>query len=196
MENSTMKRLALASAVGGVMAVSMPAMAETFNTTATVSNTITLNETTALNFGTLFAVHDSDGDDTTLAAFQVSTAGAATVTAGVDGGGGTASKVVGLGGHAAGQLDVTGAAAFTDRTVTSGGGLVDLTHESGSPNAAAFTMTAIVTDPANAATGQTDASGNLSIDVGGTITTTNDPTDTSGYLDGVYTGSYDVSVSY
>ena len=196
MENSTMKRLALASAVGGVMAVSMPAMAETFNTTATVSNTITLNETTALNFGTLFAVHDSDGDDTTLAAFQVSTAGAATVTAGVDGGGGTASKVVGLGGHAAGQLDVTGAAAFTDLTVTSGGGLVDLTHESGSPNAAAFTMTAIVTDPANAATGQTDASGNLSIDVGGTITTTNDPTDTSGYLDGVYTGSYDVSVSY
>lgn len=200
MKSSTIKRLALSIAVSGTMATG-PVMADTFNATAEVLNTITLTETTPLNFGTIFAVADADADDTTLATLVVSTAGAVSQGSATDGGGGTASNLVALGGHVAGLLTISGAAAFTDLTVTVGTGatLVSLIHSSGSPNVTPFTLDAIVTSPASGSTGQTDASGGLTILVGGTIGAEEGGTGTnftSGYLDGTYTGSYDVSVSY
>ena len=196
MDNFQIKRLAVIMAMGSGMAASMPVMADTFSTTATVSNTITLTETTPLNFGSLFAIVDPDDDDTTLASVTISPAGGMTTGAATDCGVGKVSNIVPLGGHSAGQLDVTGAAAFTALTVTSGAGLVDLVHSSGSPTAAIFTLDTITTNPATTTTGLTDASGNLTITVGGTISAVQQGSYSSGYLDGTYTGSYDVSVSY
>ncbi len=194
MENSMLNRLAVAAAVANALAVSFPAMADTFNTTANVSSTITLTETTPLSFGNIFAVASTAGDGTE-ATMTVSTAGAVSVTAG-SGDSTSDSRIVSLGGATAGELTVSGAATYTDLTVTSGAGLVNLVHSSGSPNAAIFTMDSITTSPATTTTGQTDGTGALTILVGGVIGASDTTTYSSGYLDGTYTGSYDVSVSY
>jgi hypothetical protein len=176
-----LNRLAIIAAMGGCMAVSLPAQADTFTATATVLNTITLTPTQDLTFGTLYAKSGGgSGDVETL----TMTPGGIITYAGT----GTTSKLISLGGQAPAIINISGMAASTTVNVVTDN---PVNLSTGNPAVATFVLT--VTDDTSAGTVTTDASGNATIKVGGTITT-QDTANT--YQNGVYTGSYDVTVSY
>lgn len=179
----------------------LAAGANAFDVTATVSSTISVTETVPFTLGTVYVTAADVTNDTT------ETAGTMTITpAGVvstingtaatgDGANaaGHVSKFVALGGQQAGTVSITGAAAFGTVTIDSSAAPVNLEHESGSPTIPDIVFTTLTTSPADGATLLLDASGAGNINVGGTFTAADA---TNQYSDGVYTGTYDVTVSY
>ena len=171
--------------------------ADTFNATATVASSITLVETTPLNLGTLFLpttpANCANGDESTL---TISSVGAAAVVGAGANNCANADFIV-LSADTPGVVTVTGAAAFGTVTVTSGTP-VDLTHSSANPALPAITFTTVVTAPTTGNTLTLDANGDGAIVVGGVFTLEDsaDNVPLTAYADGVYTGTYDIDVSY
>ena len=172
--------------------------ADTFNATATVSSSITLVETTALDLGTLFlpttpAANCANGTESTL---TISAVGAAAVIAAASANC-LGADFVSLAPETPGVVTVTGAAAFGTVTVTSGTP-VALVHSSGNPALPTIEFTSVVTNPLTANTLTLDANGDGAITVGGVFTLEDGTANAAltPYADGVYTGSYDIDVSY
>lgn len=182
----------------------LSAGAHAYDVTATVSNTITLTETTPLSLGSVFIRKGLDADGTTdsTPAFIVlsPTTGDVTETAATADGdaGDTISKFVSLGGAQAGVLSVSGAQAFGEVTITHDPTTptTNLTHESGNPSIPVIQFTTLTTSPADAATLTLDGTGAGDILVGGTFTAVEAATAGTAYQDGVYTGTYSLTVSY
>ena len=171
--------------------------ADTFNATATVSSSITLVETTALDLGTLFLpttpANCANTDESTL---TISAVGAAAVI-GVGANNCANANFVSLAPETPGVVTVTGAAAFGTVTVTSGTPIA-LVHSSGNPALPTIEFTDVVTNPLTANTLTLDANGDGAITVGGVFTLNDSVVNAAltAYADGVYTGTYDIDVSY
>jgi hypothetical protein len=174
-----------------------------YNITATVSNTITLAQTTPFTIGSVFVRQGVDIDATvgsTPANIIINpTTSAATATAAdADADvGDSISKFVSLGGAQAGVLSVTGAQPFGAVTVTSGSP-TNLIHSSGNPALPVIIFSTVTTSPATAGTLTLDGTGAGQILVGGTFTAAEATTlgAVASYQDGTYTGTYAVTVSY
>ena len=152
------------------------------NITATVSNAFTLTETQALAFGTFTAKNDGTDVSTILIAPDGS--------APVYGNPGDARIVEVTAGNM-GIFDVTGAApnAALDITLPSG----SLTMTCGTCTAANedFSIGTFTSDPATTAT--TDAAGDVTVNVGATLSTI---ASADAYEDGAYSVAYTVSLNY
>ena len=157
--------------------------AATFTATATVDSTISLTETTPLSCGTIYA-HD---DGTNRATLTISADGNGSVTASSTGG---TSLIVPISGQQDGELSISGAAANTAITISK----IDPLTFQNQANTQSFTVT-VNPQPAPGTFGQTDPSGNLTIYVGGTLTTVGTGT-AYPYSSGAFSGTYDVTVSY
>ena len=175
--------------------------ADVFNATATVSSTISLVETTALDLGEIYVTAMPGGTNTvgTAGTFRLATDGTVSSTAGDASTGvhgifasGHISKFVQIGTSTVGVITVTGASPFNTVTITHGA-TTNLTHSSANPALPVITFSTLVTNPANAATLLLDASGNGDILVGGLFTAGQS---TSAFADGVYTGTYEINVAY
>ncbi|OUR90580.1 hypothetical protein A9Q81_19035 [Gammaproteobacteria bacterium 42_54_T18] len=196
MKNVTKK---LSSVVVGLMVVG-GVQADTFNATATVQSTITLVETTPFDMGTIFVTASDTTNDTngTAATLTITTAGVFTPVDGVTATGegvnaaGYVSKFVSLAPATPGVISVAGAAAFGTVTVTSGTPTA-LTHSSGSPSIPDIVFSTVVTLPVTTGTLTLDGAGAGDILVGGTFAAADS---VNQYTDGVYTGTYDISVAY
>ena len=180
----------------------LTAGAHAFDVTATVSNTITLTETTAMTLGSIFARVGVDADATTnstpaFITITAATGGIADTAATADGDAGDSiSKLISLGGGTAGTLSVSGAQAFGTVTITHGS-LTNLVHSSANPSLPVITFTSLDSLPANAGTLTLDATGAGDIIVGGVFTAAESGTASpTQYQDGVYTGTYALTVSY
>lgn len=198
-------KIALAPVIASSL-VAGSVFAETFNASATVSNTISLTETTPFTFGSLFIKRGADADNQDAgsgaidpATLVVTPAGA--TTGSVEDGDETdvPSKIVSLGGITVGVVSVTGAAPFGSLTVTSNATPTNLTHSSGNPALPPIVFSSIATSPANGSSLTLDANGDGNINVGGTIVASyvnGSATVSTDYADGTYTGSYTITVSY
>jgi len=175
--------------------------ADVFNATATVSSTISLVETTALDLGEIYVTAMPGGTNTvgTAGTFRLATDGTVSSTAGAAStathgifASGHISKFVQIGSSTVGVITVTGASPFNTVTITHGA-TTNLTHSSANPALPVITFTTLVTNPDNAATLLLDASGNGDILVGGLFTAGQS---SSAFADGVYTGTYEINVAY
>ena len=192
----TFSKFLIATSAGTLLA----AGAHAFDVTATVSNTITLTETTPFTLGSVFIrLHiDTDADSTAAFLTVNPTTGVATTTAGneADASPQQNSKFVSLGGVQVGQLTVAGAQPFGSLTVTHGT-RTDLIHSSGNPSLPTIKFTTLTTSPADAGTLTLDGTGGGEILVDGVFTAQEDTaTGGSPYQDGAYTGTYAITVSY
>jgi len=172
--------------------------ADTFNATASVSSTITLVETTALDLGTLFIptqIVACDGANANLSSFfTVETDGSAgSVTAGI--GNCNTTDMVSLSSETPGLVTVTGASPFGSVTIDSNTASTPMVHSSGNPSLPNITVT-IVTLPADGASLTLDANGDGGIIVGGDFGPELGTSNVTAFADGVYTGTYDIDVSY
>lgn len=177
------------------------AMAENFNASVTVQNTLTIENTTELSFGTIYAEQgDAAGE---IAKLVMATDGSTTIDTN-DANSNAAIRNLEAGEPA--EFSITGAGNFTPVTLTFG----NATLSNGEPDAATFTVdefTGTVTAGLNVGNtfegsdGETasisaSSAGELSFTLGASLITeaviaTND------YRDGaLYEGSYSIDVSF
>lgn len=218
MQKHTIKALAIAV---GVTASSGVAMADTFTAQASVNGAITLAQINPLDFGTLVATNASSAGTAitqgtgTVAATVGSAAyielaidNTVTENAAGDTYGAT---LVSLVDGTRGEIQVQGAAPFTNITVSSAqqfsaSGSVTLDHTVGGTSVPQFIMADLLFDTSNGLVapdgaadtqGQTDSNGDMDIYVGATLyTDESGTTNPETYQDGAYEGDYEVSVSY
>jgi hypothetical protein len=169
------------------------AQSQTVNYTAsvTVQNTFTVGETTALSLGTVAAVASTTAG-TQANIVLAGNSGATTVT---QGSGGSGSRLLQIVAPTPGVIAISAAPPSTLFTITQGSTiqLVDpaVTGET------TFDFT-----PAAVCAGfncTTDASGALTVNVGGTLATrvqTSGGSEDNGYSDGTYTGTYSVTFTF
>lgn len=177
------------------------AMAEDFNASVTVQNTLTIENTTELNFGTIYAAQGAADDE--IAKLVMATDGSTTIDT-------TAANsnaaIRSLEAGEPAEFSITGAGNFTPVTLTFG----NATLSNGEPDAATFTVdefTGTVTagltvgntfsgSDGDTASISASSSGELSFTLGASLITeaviaTND------YRDGaLYEGSYSIDVSF
>jgi hypothetical protein len=193
--------LTLAGGVALSLFSSSNAYAESVTTataTVIVQNAFSLVESTPINFGTVRAVADPLGG-TNFASLILAPAGTTTVA---DAGN---SAMTALSPATAGLFTITGAAAFTDLTVTFPADFELIT--SGAPGTAPnFSIlqanwTGTVVGGANDGTTggtpvpQTDLNGDVALQVGTTLTTDVNAS-SSPYLDATYAATYTMDISY
>lgn len=158
----------------------------TYSAQVTVQNAFTIAETTPLNLGTIAAVSSNTAG--TQAAVNLNPGTGATTVA--QGAAGSSSRILAVAPPTRGLIAVTHAPPNTALTVSNPGASYELT------NAAAPGTPPLVFTPAYAAVGftyVTSATGTLNINIGGSLTTTQSPT---AYVDGVYSGSYQLQITY
>lgn len=182
------KKLALVAGVAALFSTG----AHAFDVTATVSNTIALTETTPLTLGNVYITKGAGAGVQARLDLDPDTSATTEGVAGAEAT--TPSKFIGLGGAQAGVLSVSGAQAFGSLTVTHGA-LTALTHESGNPSIPTIAFTDLITNPIDGGTLTLDGTGSGQILVGGQFTVAA-PAATGTYQDGVYTGTYAITVSY
>jgi len=188
--------LAIAAvAATGLMALGAQdakAQSQTVNYSAsvTVQNTFTVGETTALSLGTIAAVADPTGANTQATLVLAGNSGTSTIT----NGNGTA-RILAITAATPGVLSVTNAPPSTAFTVTNGSQIQ--LNDPAATGETTFNFT-----PGAVCAGfncTTDASGALTINVGGTLTTrqqTSGGSEDNGYSDGTYTGTYAVTLAF
>ena len=191
---------ALSSVTLGLMMAGI-AHADTFHATATVSSAISLVETTALDLGTLSLpttplVSCVYANDST---FEVKTDGSAAII--VPGSGNCAgADIVSLSPETPGRITVTGALPFGFVTVDSNAIPTALIHSSGGPSSPTIIFATLKTLPADGNVVMLDADGSGDIVVGGVFRLEDGSVLENNYLnpyqDGVYMGTYDITVSY
>lgn len=156
----------------------------------TVQNAFSLVETTPMEFGTLVVICDTGAANTTNATLNPAGALAIAPASG-------AARIIDIDAAApnprsAGIFDVTGAAPSTALTVTVGNP-VNMTCSSCTGGNPAITLGNLTNNaPGNVLT--TDNAGDATLNVGARITTLG--TCPQQYEDGLYRGTYDVTVSY
>ena len=184
-----------------VLLVSVAQAQETVNSqaTATVQNAFTLEETTAITFGTLRATAGATGDAATLVISANPTVAAVSTP------GGTVASLDILEEGAPGEYAVSGVSPFSSLTIDMPSDtdvvLVGASLPAGSPTLIASAWNAYVLTGPNENT--VYASSNLRADAGGVVTfsvgatlTTEIVTAAAAYLDAEYSASYDITVSY
>ncbi|MGC9386782.1 MAG: DUF4402 domain-containing protein [Hydrogenovibrio sp.] len=195
------KAIQLMSVCTLVFASSLVA-AETQSVTAsvTVQNTFTLSKSADLDFGTIAAFADSSGGGDTSTLIMPSDPAVTPST--TTGSGDSAIQILTNGSPA--TLSVTGAAPNTDLQVTLPTTPIALTAGGTAMN---FSITALTTyattyggTTPNTRPIQTDGSGDMTFNIGGTIATTAN-TDTAGsvnepYVDDTYSATFNVVVQY
>lgn len=189
--------------------------AETFTSTAEISNAISLTETTPFSLGSLFLVKcdgtegpidtvatpSVDADDNAAVITLSATTGSITIGATGANEAANTCRAVSLGGEQRGVLSVSGGSAFTDVTITAVAPTAtsNLVHSAGNPvtpRINILSLTALSDDGTLDTTLTLDGSGNGNIFVGGTFTPEDRVAATGNYIDGSYVGQYEVSVSY
>jgi len=192
--NKILTALFAASIIG----VAATAQAETVTGTAslTVQNAFSLVETTQLSFGTITVAaatgtHDAADDATMVLSPE---GGTPVITNAAATGGAIGSIVAGT----PATFDVSGAAPFTDLVVTMTAGTT-LTNSAAPPGNGAFTLSAFAARETGA-TSNIASLGNITTDLNGAKSFTLGATMTidgsSDYIDGLYSGTYNVEVSY
>ena len=184
-----------------ILVSSNSALAATASGTATVTvqNTFTLTQTTALSFGTIRAVAQSDGAN--VSTLVVLPDGTSTVT---DDG---SAEITSISPATPGAFAVSGAAPFVDLQIVFPA-TFELAFASAPPTSPRFQIpntgwSAEIIGGANDGlaynTGTpnltTDNTGAVAFTVGATLTTDNATTSGS-YLDETYTGTYTMTVNY
>jgi len=194
--SSRLKAKAVAAIAVGAFFVGLSdaalAQSQTVNYSAavTVQNTFTVGMTTPLSMGTIAAIADPTGANTQATLVLAGNSGTATAT----NGNGTARILV-VGNPTPGVIAITAAPPSTLFTVTQGSTiqLVD---------PAVTGETQFDFDVAAVCAGfncTTDASGALTVNVGGTLTTrqqTSGGAEDNGYSDGTYTGTFSVTFAF
>jgi hypothetical protein len=176
--------------------------------TVTVSNAFTLQEVTAIDFGTFRVSYLYDGTNalTAPATAQVLANGNPTVLTNTAGAAGTSvGAFTEILPGAPAEYAITGAAPFTSLNVTlpsaatlinpaSPGAVFDLTFTSTNFEIVGGTNDGDAYDTANSGNMITDAAGSVGFKMGATIGTPTNVAATFG--DGAYTGTYTVVVNY
>lgn len=181
-----------------LMGVAANSNAETVSGTAslTVQNAFTLAETTQLSFGTITVAKSTSTNVPAKNATMVLApeGGSPTITNDAAEGGTIGSIIAGT----PATFDVTGAAPFTELTVKMTVGTT-LTNATAPPENGAFTLSAFAAreagETSNIATGgniTTDLNGAKSFTLGATMTIDGG----KDYIDGLYSGTYSVEVTY
>jgi len=201
MRNKFVKALGLSTVALGLAVGSANAGTETGNAQVVVLSTITMTETAALDFGTIAAFAD-DATNTNVTLLTMPADGSGSSVSWPAGDNGDSNIVVITEGNP-GSFAVTGAAPNTVLTLTLQNE-VDLSDPSGtSSHEFTFLTTGVymtLNGSGNTFTQDTDATGAMEFNVGGTIQTV-DTGMTAGtvlvpYDDATYTGTYEVVVSY
>ncbi|MCZ2720692.1 DUF4402 domain-containing protein [Marinomonas sp. 15G1-11] len=193
----TQKHIVIGSIFLGAASFSM---AETVNTTATVTvqNAFNLVEATPFTVGTIRATADPAGTETATVVIPADGSAPTAATSGAP----AAVSVLTAGTPATYTVD--SAAGFTSLTLTLPAAPINLTAAAAPPGTPKFTLgtfTGYITSGPNngtayaAANLQTDATGAVSFSVGATLTT-DAAASTSPYIDGDYTGTFPVIVIY
>ncbi|MEQ8248172.1 MAG: hypothetical protein RID42_10895 [Alphaproteobacteria bacterium] len=164
------------------------AQSQTVNYTAsvTVQNTFTVANTTPLSFGTVAAV-----SDTTLGTSQAqivlqANSGTAAVTQGV----GNTSRLLSIVAPTPGVISISAAPPSTALTITNGAQISLTNPADGTAPGFFFTPSAVGAGFSST----TSATGTLTVNVGGTLTTKQQVS--GAYSDGTYTGTYAVTFAF
>ena len=164
------------------------AQSQTVNYTAsvTVQNTFTVANTTPLSFGTVAAVSSTTAGTQAQIVLQANS-GTAAVT---QGSGGSQSRLLSIVAPTPGVINISAAPPSTALTITNGS-QISLTNPADS-NAPGFLFTPSAVGAGFSST--TSATGTLTVNVGGTLTTKQQLS--SAYSDGTYTGTYAVTFAF
>ncbi|MCP4320540.1 MAG: hypothetical protein GY787_01515 [Alteromonadales bacterium] len=184
-----------------VLSASASTFAQTVNSTVTVGvqNAFTVTETTPLDFGTVRATADAT-NAANFALLVLSPNGTYTPGAAVG-----ASAISSLVPGTAGEFAISGAASFTNLTVTYPVDDADVLTTAGapplSPNFTIVSWNGIVVGGSNdgaVATNnvQTDNTGAVGIKIGATLKTDKTTTNTGAYIDAPYSAAYTFDISY
>jgi len=201
MRNKIFRAIGLSTAAVALAVGSANAGTETGNAQVTVLSTITMAETAALDFGTIAAFAD-DATNTNVALLTMPADGTgSSVTWPV--GNNTQANIVVITEGNPGSFAVSGAAPNTVLTLTLSAP-VDLSDPSGtSAHEFTFLTTGVymtLNGSGNTFTQDTDATGAMEFNVGGTIQTVDTGMTSAAVLtaydDATYTGTYAVTVSY
>ncbi|WP_189379295.1 hypothetical protein [Thalassotalea profundi] len=201
MKNKISRTLAITAAVS-TLALTGNVLAETVNGTAsvTVQNGFTLTQTTPLSFGTIVALADADGANSSdFATLKVDSDG---VTADVvDLSGATNASIVPISAGTPGQFTVSGAAPNTVLTITNPSAFTLSDPSAG--DSKIFDVTAFTNDvvtSGSAFTYDTDATGTLVFNIGATLGTDNSLAGGTAapvaYDNVTFTGTYTMTVDY
>lgn len=155
---------------------------ETIDITVEASTGLNLTEVESLTFGTLAASSGPGGQ----AAMILAPNGEITVTTAPN------ARLTPLSGSSPATILVEGAAGFYDLTINVEAGAIELVNTS-LPSAPVFEVSDFTTVPSGS--GRTDQDGQLEIQVGATIRTENADVSAS-YPEGIYTGTYLLTVEY
>jgi hypothetical protein len=172
----------------GSQEASAQSQTATYSAQVTVQNAFTIGETTPLNLGTIAAISSNTAGTQAVLTLNSGTG----VTSVVQGSGGSLSRILAIAPATRGQISVTNAPPSTLLTVSNPG---SATYNLTNPAAPAGTP-ALVFTPGYTAVGfnyTTSATGALAINVGGTLATAQSA---NPYVDGTYTGSYQVQIAY
>jgi len=175
----------------------------TGNAQVVVLSTITASETASLSFGTIAAFGDGAvaGNTSTLTMPADGSGSSVALDAGTV----ADSNIVVIAEGNPGSFEVTGAAPNAVLTVAISGGGVDALTDPSSATDHTFDFTPsgiyyTTNGSGNTFTSDTDATGNMVFNVGGTLTTNDTGTTIAAagdpYDDATYTGTYTVSISY
>ena len=164
------------------------AQSQTVNYTAsvTVQNTFTVANTTPLSFGTVAAVSSTTAGTQAQIVLQANS-GTAAVT---QGSGGSQSRLLSIVAPTPGVISISAAPPSTALTNTNGS-QISLTNPADA-NAPGFFFTPSAVGAGFSST--TSATGTLTVNVGGTLTTKQQTQ--SAYSDGTYTGTYAVTFAF
>ena len=201
MKNKMIRALGLSAVAVGLTVGSANAGVETGNAQVTVLSTITMTETAPLNFGTIAAFAD-DAVNTNTALLTMPADGSGSSVSFPAGTAADANIVVIVEGNP-GEFQVTGAAPNAVLSLTLGGE-VDLTDPSGaSTDEFTFLTTGYymtLNGSGNTFTTDTDATGAMTFQVGGTIETIDTGMASAAVLepydDATYTGTYTATITY
>lgn len=173
---------------------------ESLNSDATVivNNAFTLGETAEMTFGTIRASADTSGTNTASLTLPADgAAGSVTAATPAD------ANIVVISSGTPASFAVTNAAPFTILTLTLPSSAITLATPGGTAEFTVDTFNAIIKGGQNDGDAytsgtpnlRTDGSGAVGFNVGATLHT-DATTPTTDYLDGTYTGSYQVQVDY
>jgi hypothetical protein len=162
-----------------------------YSASVTVQNTFTVGGWENVSFGTVAAVAAPTAGTQAQIVLQPITA-ATTVT---QGSGGSASRLLIITAPAPGKIMINNAPPNTTFTITPGGTIQLINPASSTDTQFDFTPSAVAMDY----NPTTDATGTLNVMVGGTLATRLQQasgSESGGYADGTYTGTYAVTLAY
>ena len=201
MKNKMIRALGLSAVAVGLSAGTANAVVLPGNAQVVVSSAITMVETSPLDFGTI-AAFGNQATPANTAILTIPSSGAAP-TVGIGGAGvlGTDVNIISIIDGSPGIYSVTGAAPNTLLSVSTAGGTFLTDPSLSTTNRFALTTTGAymtLNGSANTFTTDTDATGALTFQIGGTLAT--DATGLTGtlqpYFDATYTGTFNVTVTY